>query len=223
MTSPFSTQSLAFLRGLKRHNDREWFRARKADYEQHVRAPMLAVIERLADEFRTFAPEMVADPRVNLYRIYRDTRFSEDKSPFKTNIGAYFPARGFPKGAGAGLYFHVGPAEVLIGGGLYMPASRDLLTLREHIVADQRGFERVLSARAFKDAVGGIQGQRLTRVPRGFAKDHPAAEHLKLKQFLGLKTFPAEFAVTPRFYPELVTIFRAITPLVRFLNDGLRG
>ena len=223
MTSPFTAKSLAFLRALKRHNDREWFRARKADYEQHVRAPMLAVIERLASDFRAFAPEMVADPRVNLYRIYRDTRFSEDKSPLKTNIAAHFPTKGFPKGAGAGLYFHVGPSEVLIGGGLYMPASRELLALREHIATEQDRFERVLKTRAFRETAGGIQGQRLTRVPRGFAKDHPAAEHLKLKQFLALRTFPADFASTPRFYPELVSIFKAVTPLVRFLNDGLRG
>jgi len=103
VASPFTPRSLAFLRALKRHNDREWFRERKSEYEQHVRGPMLEVLARLADDFPSFAPEVISDPRVSLYRIYRDTRFSADKSPLKTHISAHFPTRGFAKGEGAGL------------------------------------------------------------------------------------------------------------------------
>src|SRR6185369_8583362 len=97
------------LRALKRNNDREWFRARKDDYEAHVRQPMIALLARLAKDFQSFAPEFVADPKVSLFRIYRDTRFSGDKSPLKTAIGARFPVRGMPKGAGAGLYVEIAP------------------------------------------------------------------------------------------------------------------
>jgi len=221
VASPFTAKSLAFLRALKRHNDRDWFRERKSEYEQHVRAPMVEVLGKLADDFAGFAPEMVSDPRVSLYRIYRDTRFSADKSPLKTNIAAHFPTRGFAKGEGAGLYFEVSPAGIWMGGGIYMPSSPQLLLLREHIVLNQRRFERVTSTPALRKAVGEIQGERLTRVPRGFAKDHPAAEHLKLKQFLAGREYPAEFALSPRFYGELLAVFRAIAPFIRFLNEAL--
>lgn len=221
MASPFTPKSLAFLRALKRHNDRDWFRERKADYETHVRGPMSDVLGRLADDFKRFAPEIVSDPRVSLYRIYRDTRFSADKSPLKTNIAAHFPTRGFAKGAGAGLYFEIAPDGVWMGGGIYMPSSHELLALREHIVLNQKRFERIISAPALRKAVGQIHGERLTRVPRGFLKDHPAAEHLKLKQFLAGREYPADFALSPRFYSELLAVFLAIVPFIRFLNEAL--
>lgn len=221
MASPFTAKSLAFLRALKRNNDRDWFRSRKADYEQHVRGPMLEVLAKLAVDFPRVAPAFIVDPRVNLYRIYRDTRFSADKSPLKTNIAAHFPARGFAKGEGAGLYFHVGHDGVWVGGGLYMPSSSQLLMLREHIVVNQRRFERVIAAPALRKAVGEIHGERLTRVPRGFLKDHPAAEHLKMKQFLAGRGYDASFATSPKFYRELLNVFKAIAPFVGFLNEAL--
>jgi uncharacterized protein (TIGR02453 family) len=221
VASPFTRKSLAFLRALKRHNDRDWFRERKADYDTHVRGPMVEILGRLADDFPRFAPHLISDPRVSLYRIYRDTRFSADKSPLKTNIAAHFPTRGFARGEGAGLYFEVSPEGVWIGGGLYMPSSSQLLALREHIVANQKRFERLISAPALRKAVGHVHGDRLSRVPRGFPRDHPAAEHLKLKQFLAGREYPAEFALSPRFYPELLAVFGAIAPFVAFLNEAL--
>ena len=112
MKSPFTQKTLSFLRSLKRNNDREWFRLRKPQYEQHVRGPMIAALERLAVDLKSFAPELVCDPRVSLYRIYRDTRFSADKTPLKTHVAAHFPLRGMARGEGAGLYFHVAPDEV---------------------------------------------------------------------------------------------------------------
>jgi uncharacterized protein (TIGR02453 family) len=219
--SPFTRQSLAFLRALKRHNDREWFRERRSDYERYLRAPIIEVIGRLAEDLPDFAPQIIADPRVNLYRIYRDTRFSADKSPLKTNVAAHFPSRGFAKGEGAGLYFEVAHDGVWIGGGIYMPSPAQLLRLREHIVANQRRFERVIGAAAFRAAVGQLQGTSLTRVPRGFPANHPAAEHLKRKQFLAGCEYPAAFAIEAGFYPELLRVFRAISPLIAFLNQGL--
>ena len=103
MVSPFTRKTLSFLRSLTRHNDREWFRSRKDQYETHVRGPMVQLLAQLADDFRTFAPELVSDPRVSLYRIYRDTRFSGDKRPLKTHIAAHFPARGFARNEDAGM------------------------------------------------------------------------------------------------------------------------
>ena len=222
MSSPFTRKTLAFLRALKRNNDREWFRARKPEYEQHVREPMVALLERLAGDFRRFAPELVSDPRVSLYRIYRDTRFSNDKTPLKTHVAAHFPSREFPRNEGAGLYLEIAPQWVWIGGGLYMPSASDLYAIREHIAATHPKLHRTVRTRAFIQTVGELGGERLTRVPRGYLKDHPAADYLRHRQFLAGREFDAEFALTPRFYPELLKTFRAVVPLVRFLNTPLR-
>lgn len=222
-TSPFTKKTLAFLRALKRNNDRDWFRARKPDYETHVRGPMVDMLARLASDFPAFAPELVSEPRVSLYRIYRDTRFSGDKSPLKTQISAHFPDRRLPKGQGAGLYFEVAPKWVWIGGGLYMPSPTDLHRIREHIAARHRTLQRLERGQAFRRAVGALGGTQLTRVPRGYLKDHPAADYLRYTQFLAGREYVAEFALSPRFYPELLRVFRAVTPLVRFLNTALRN
>lgn len=219
--SPFTRKTLSFLRALKRNNDREWFRARKAEYEQHVRGPMIGLLGRLALDLPRFAPELISDPRVSLYRIYRDTRFSEDKSPLKTHIGAHFPSKGFPRYEGSGLYFEVAPRWVWIGGGLYMPSTADLQCIREHIALKHRTIHRIVTTAAFRRAVGKLGGEQLTRVPRGYAKDHPAADYLRFRQFLAGREFEAELATSPRFYPELLKIFRAVAPLVRFLNEPL--
>jgi len=221
VASPFTSKTLAFLRALKRNNDREWFRARKADYEQHVRGPMVVLLGQLARDFPAFAPDLVSDPRVCLFRIYRDTRFSSDKRPLKTNVAAHFPSRKFQKGEGAGLYVEVAPQWVWIGGGIYMPSSTELNAIRAGIAADHRKFRRVVTAPAFRRAVGEFGGEQLTRVPRGYLKDHPAADYLRHKQFIGGREYPADFAVSLRFYPELLSVFRGIAPLVAFLNHAI--
>jgi uncharacterized protein (TIGR02453 family) len=221
VASPFTRKTLAFLRALKRNNDREWFRARKADYEQHVRAPMIALLQQLARDLPALAPDLVSDPRVCLFRIYRDTRFSNDKRPLKTNVAAHFPSRKFPKGEGAGLYVEVAPQWVWIGGGIYMPSSTELQAIRAAIADDHRRFRRVVTAPAFRRAVGELSGEQLTRVPRGYLKDHPAADYLRHRQFIGGREYPADFAVSPRFYSELLTVFRGIAPLVGFLNHAI--
>ena len=126
--TPFTPRTVSFLRSLKRHNDREWFRARKDDYERHVRGAMTAVIEQLASDFRRFAPELVAAPKQSLYRIYRDTRFSPDKRPLKTHAAASFPRRGLPRHEGAGLYFEIATDGVWIGCGLWAPHLLHVIT-----------------------------------------------------------------------------------------------
>lgn len=221
MDSPFTPKTLSFLRALKRHNDREWFRLRKSQYEEHVRGPMVNALERLAGDLRSFAPDLVCDPRVSLYRIYRDTRFSPDKSPLKTHVAAHFPPRGMARGEGAGLYFHVAPNEVWIGGGLYMPSSSDLRLVREHIASDHRTLHRIVTGSAFRRAVGELSGEQLFSMPRGYLKTHPAAGYLRFKQFLGGRQFEPAFATSDRFYPELLNIFRAVAPLIRYLNAPL--
>jgi uncharacterized protein (TIGR02453 family) len=221
MPPRFPPDALAFLRGLKRHNDREWFRARKDVYETHVKAPMIALVEALDHDFRRFAPELVASPRTSLFRIYRDTRFSEDKSPYKTSVSAVFPVRGLPKVGGPGLYVELNPTAVFVAGGAYAPPPPDLLALRQHIAANLTRFRSLVEAPGFLRVTGGLQGDSLQRMPKGFAADHPAAELLRRKQFIVWREFPAALATTPRFYRTVLRVFEAAAPLVRFLSEPL--
>jgi uncharacterized protein (TIGR02453 family) len=216
----FSARTIAFLRALKRNNRREWFNAHRDDYEADVRAPMTAIVERLADDFRSFAPELVASPKLSMYRIYRDTRFSENKAPYKTHAAAVFPTRGLAKHEGAGLYFHVSNDEVWIGGGMYAPQTPQLHAVREHIAANCHQLRAIVESPAFRRTIA-LDGDRLSRVPRGFPRDHEAADYLKYRQFIAGAQFPAAFAASPRFYPTLLSVFRAVIPLSRFLNAPL--
>jgi uncharacterized protein (TIGR02453 family) len=216
----FSPKTLSFLRSLKRNNKREWFHERRDQYETHCRQPMIDLVERLGEDFRTFAPEMLVDPKVNLLRPFRDTRFSEDKTPLKTHVGATFPNRALGRMNGAGFYFEVAPAWVWIGGGLWRPDTSQLYLVREHIVHNLPEFEKILASPRFKK-LGGLQGDRLTRVPRGYPKDHPAAHYLQYRQFMAFREEPAAFATRKDFYKQLRDTLATITPLVRFLNEPL--
>lgn len=216
----FTPKTLSFLRSLKRNNRREWFHERKDQYETHCRGPMMAVIERLAHDLLAFAPDLVADPKISLFRQYRDTRFSGDKTPLKTHVGATFPNRSLGRLNGAGLYFEVAPAWVWIGGGLWAPDTSQLHLVREHVAANHRRLDAIVKSPGFKK-LGGLQGDTMTRVPRGFAKDHPAAAYLMHRQFLGFREEPAAFASSTTFYKQLVGTMKTIVPLVSFLNEPL--
>jgi uncharacterized protein (TIGR02453 family) len=219
--NPFSSKTVSFLRSLKRHNDREWFRSRREQYETHVRGPMTTVIEQLGHDFGRFAPELVASPKHSLYRIYRDTRFSDNKRPLKTHAGAIFPWRGLPKHESAGLYFEIAGGWVWIGGGMWRPEPPELLRVREHIAETWPEIDTTVRAARFRKLLGEISGDTLIRVPRGFPTNHPAAPYLKHQQFVAGMEYPAAFAHSGEFYPTLVATFKALMPLVRFLNEPL--
>src|SRR5690349_6936415 len=174
---------------------------------------MIALIERLANDFPGFAPEIVASPKTSLYRIYRDTRFSDDKTPLKIQVSASFRWRGLNKGEGAGLYLEVHPQWVWMGGGFWAPPPPQLVRIREHIADAYPEIHRIATARTFKKVFGEMTGEKLSRVPRGYAKDHPAAEYLKFKQFLGGREFAPEFATSAEFYPALIETYKALMPL----------
>jgi TIGR02453 family protein len=221
MTPRFSPHTIRFLRSLKRNNNREWFKARKEQYDQCVRGPMVDVIAQLAADFRRIAPELVASPQQSMYRIYRDTRFSENKTPLKTHIAAGFPWKGLPRHEGAGLYFEVAADWVWAGGGMWAPQPPQLHRVREHISTTYPEIQRISRTSSFRRHVGVLEGDRLTRVPRGFDKDDPAAEYLKHYRFVAGREFPASLATSAEFYPTLLRTFKALMPLVRFLNEPL--
>jgi len=218
----FSAATISFLKRLKRNNRREWFNARRDEYEAAVRQPMITIVERLAVDMRVIAPELLVSPKHSIYRIYRDTRFSENKQPYKTHVAASFWHRELAKGVGAGMYFHVSPEGVWVGGGMYAPDTPQLHAVREQIVSNLRQFRSIVEAPAFRRGLdGGLEGEQLQRVPRGFPKDHEAAEYLKYRQFLAGREFPVRFATASGFYSGVLGVFRQVAPLIRFLNEPL--
>jgi uncharacterized protein (TIGR02453 family) len=225
MKSPFPgfpPECLQFLRDLKLNNRREWFQPRKQTYEEKVRGPMLELVAALGNEIAEFAPEMVTDPKKAVYRIYRDVRFSPDKSPYKAHIAAVFSPRGLQKHSGAGMYFHISVDEVLVGGGIYAPAPAELLAVRGHLAGHVDKLAAILRERQFRALFKEMTGEKLKRVPKGFRQDHPAADVLVYKQFLAGTLLPPDIVTTPKLFRELVKHFRVITPFLRFLNAPLK-
>ena len=218
----FPPEGLTFLRKLKRNNNRDWFQAHKDDYQQWVKSPMEELIVSIGEGLRRLAPEIVADPKLSLYRIYRDTRFSRDKTPYKTQAAAVFPVRGLPKNFGPGLYFHISPDEVLIGGGIYMPPPDLLRAVREEIASRPKKFLAIVEGRSFRRAFGELEGEQLKSMPKGFASDHPAARYLRYKQFLFGEEHPVALATSPRLLPAILKCFEQGMPLIRFLIEPAR-
>src|SRR3712207_3689852 len=154
----FGPKMASFFRGLVKNNDRQWFAAHKAEFEQHVRGPLLAVVEAVNDKLRAFAAEYVIEPSHKaIYRIYRDTRFAKDKTPYKTHIAAHFQRRGIAKNAGAGYYFAVSHEGLQVGGGMYMPGPDELAAVRGAIAADPAAFDRIFNDRKTAKLVGPLQ------------------------------------------------------------------
>ena len=215
----FPPEGIQFFRSLARHNNREWFLPRKPVFEEKLKQPMRQLVEALNAAMKSFAPGYVTDPDKAIYRIYRDTRFSPDKTPYKDHIAASFPRRCLP--GGAGFYFAVSHREVGVGGGVYMPTPQTLLAIRHHLAEHHREVRQITQARAVRQLFAGMQGEQLTRVPKGFAAGHPAADLLRYKQFLLYVELAPELATTSALFRELVKHFRAMTPFLDFLNAPL--
>src|SRR5579859_3337526 len=219
--SGFPAEGVQFLRSLTRNNRREWFQPRKHIYDEQVKAPMAELVGALCAEMMHFGPHYVAEPAKAIYRIYRDTRFSKDKTPYKTHIAAIFPRRGMEKHGGAGLYFSVSPKEIEVAGGVYMPGPDTLLALRAHLAEHHEEFRNIIGSRKLRTLVGEMHGEQLSRVPKGFACDHPAADLIRYKQWLFYVMLDPALATTPKLLPEVRKRFEAMMPFVDFLNQPL--
>lgn len=180
----FPKQGLDFLRRLKKNNNRNWFKKHKTEYEELVKFPMQCYIASLKPLFHNFAPEFDVNPKRSLFRIYRDTRFSKDKTPYKTHCAAHFELKNKPKlFDGAGYYVHVAPSEVFLGGGIYLPDNDRIKKIRRAIAENANEFNAIILNKKFKKLFGSLQGEKLTRPPQGYNPNHPMIELLKLKQF----------------------------------------
>ena len=213
-----------FFRALERNNRREWFAPRKELFDTQIRAPMVELDTLLNERLRTFAPEHVADePAKLLYRIYRDTRFSRDKTPYKTHIGATFAHRTLPRHGGAGYYFEVSHRCVGIAGGVYMPGPEELQAIRAAIAAKPKEFLAVIENPKKQRLLGPLQGERLTRLPKAWQThaDSPAAEYLKCQQFYWYVELPSSLALTPRLPGVLIRYFRAMTEGMEWFNKAI--
>lgn len=221
--SGFPKEGISFLKRLKRNNTRTWFTDHKDEYEEFVKLPMQSLIASLRPAFERIAPEFEVHPKRSLFRIYRDTRFSKDKTPYKTHAAAHFVLRGTAKGlVGSGYYVHIEPGECFVGAGIYMPDGAQLKEIRHAIAEKGRQFREIVRERTFTRTYGTIQGDRLKRMPKGFDEDHPMADWLKLKQFFVGTSLPEKACHSRGFLTMLVDRFEAASPFVRFLNAAQR-
>ena len=223
MATHFSPEAMKFLRGLARNNDRLWFEERRAVYERALKAPMLALVEEISTAMEGFAPEHVRPPHKITMRIYRDIRFSKNKLPYKTHLSAWWARRGMEKTSGGGFYLQVSPKEVMIAAGVYMPEREQLLTIRrwmsENHEAYRASVKKLIKARGA--GFEGIDAQELTRMPKGFAKDDPADELVRAKNWGVHASLPAELVLQPTLAREIVRRFKLAAPLVDTLNGAI--
>lgn len=216
----FPPEALTFLRGLKRNNRREWFQPRKEVFETTLKTPMIQLVEAINAELLDFAPDHISDPKKAVYRIYRDTRFSADKTPYKTHLAAVFPHRGLEKHSSAGFYFHVTEKSVGIAAGAYQPGPDELRAIRSWFAANHAAFRK--ASRQPQKLLGKLTGSSVTRMPKGFDAGHPAQDLIQMKQWLYWVELEGKLATSPKLLPELVKRFRAAAPVIAMLNAPLR-
>jgi uncharacterized protein (TIGR02453 family) len=218
----FPKQGIEFLKRLKKNNNRPWFQAHKEEYEQNVRFPMQCLIATLAQKVIDTAPEMEFNPKKSIFRIYRDVRFSKNKAPYKTNIAASFRMRHRKSPTETpGLYIGIEPGEIFVGGGVYMPTSEQLKSIRHAMVTDPEAFLEVVENKRFKKEFGGIEGEKLLKAPLGFPKDHTMIEHLKHKQFYVGNVYNDSVCLKPKFADVVASVFTDCMPLIRWLAKAI--
>ncbi len=220
--SHFTPSLFQFLRDLEKNNDREWFSANKTRYVDNVQEPALEFILDFGSRLAKISPHFTADARVqggSLFRIYRDTRFSKDKTPYKTNTGMHFRHEAAKDVHAPGYYIHLQPGECFAGAGLWRPESKVAYAIRGKIDAEQAAWKKATQAKRFTDRWQ-LTGDRLTRPPRGYDADHPLIEDLKLKDFLGSTKLTQKQVTAATFVDEFAEMCKAATPLMKFLCEA---
>jgi uncharacterized protein (TIGR02453 family) len=216
----FPKQGLRFLKNLKKNNTREWFNNHKADFEDLVKFPMQSLIASMRSPMSRLAPEIEVNPKTSMFRIYRDTRFSKNKAPYKTHVAAVFHPRGHWESS-AGYYVHIEPGAVYAGGGIYMPDGDQLKKIRRSIADQPKEFLSIVGDSRFVRQFKSLEGEKLQRMPLGFPADHMMGEWLKYKSFYAGVEWEDAVCTTPNFITEVVRVYRGLLPLVRFLNSAL--
>jgi len=219
----FTERTFSFLKELAKNNNREWFTANKARFEEDVKEPAIRFILDFAPLLKAISPHFKADPRGNggsLFRIYRDTRFSKDKSPFKTHTGIQFRHDQGKDAHAPGYYLHIEPGGCFIGLGTWRPDGKALSKIRDGLGENTSGWEMALSFPPFKDRFH-LSGESLVRPPRGFDPQHPFIEDLKRKDFIAISPLADSDVLAPGFLEDFGEACRAGTPFMSFLCGTL--
>ncbi len=218
MDAHFSPRLFEFLEQLRRHNRREWFQKNKPRYEAEARDPALRFITDAGPKLQRISAYLIADPRPNggsLFRIYRDTRFSADKKPYKTHLGMHFPHAKAPNTVHVpGYYLHLEPENCFLAAGIWRPDTPTLFRIRSAIAARAEQWKK--ARRRFE-----LEGDRLARPPHGFSATHPLIEDLKMKDYLVSVAFTDREVCGPPFLSRFAAQARAMAPLVGFLSEAL--
>jgi uncharacterized protein (TIGR02453 family) len=212
-----------FFEDLKQNNERAWFNENKARYHESVVNPISEFIVCMAPGLKRISPHYIANPKPHggsMFRIYRDTRFSKDKTPYKTHAGVQFRHEAGRDAHAPGFYVHLDSEELFFGGGVWLPPNPVLNLVRDHIVDNARSWGRIRNAKKVQES-GGIRGDSLKRPPRGFDPEHQHIDDLKKKSFYVAVQVPADHALRPEFLDEVTEGFRLARPMVRFITDSL--
>jgi uncharacterized protein (TIGR02453 family) len=213
----FRPEAFEFLRGLKANNDRDWFNARKSVYEDELLWPMRCLVAEAGEEARRRGLPLTADPQKAVFRIYRDTRFSKDKTPYKVHVGAVLSRSGGRSAESGVLYIHLEPGACFVGGGFWHPDPKAVRRWRERMAADPDGFLDVAS-RLEEAGLQFERSEQLKRLPRGFESyaDGPLADYLRLQNFAGWRDVPDEAFTDPAFTETVVNTARDLMPLLEY-------
>ena len=220
----FPKEFFVFFRQLRANNDRVWFETNKTVFREAVQAPMSDFISALAPELAKISKQFIADPRPNggsMFRIYRDVRFSKDKRPYKEHAACQFRHRLGRDVHAPGFYVHLAPGYVFFGGGMWMPDPEACTRIRTAIASKPALWKKVVTGRKFLAAFGGVEGDSLTRPPRGFDPTHPFIDDLKRKSFVATQESTERAARSRDFVTEVAKGFRNLAPLMRFLCTAL--
>lgn len=215
----FYPTTLAFLRELEANNNREWFKEHKSRYEEDVLDVALRFIQSMQDPLAEIAPRFVALPtRVggSLMRVYRDTRFSKDKTPYKTNIGVQFRHEQAKDVHAPGYYVHIAPQQAFVGVGMWRPDSEPLRRIRERIAAKPAEWRRVVGGATFRRQFS-LGGESLLRPPRGFQKDHECIDDIRRKSFIAVRELAVDDCLKPQFQRKVESSFKTAAPFMHFL------
>lgn len=214
-------EGLTFLTQLKRHNNRKWFLEHKGVFEESLLLPMRSLVASLRDIVAPIAPSLRVDPMKSIHRIYRDVRFSQDKSPYKDHIAASFmDTRGSHS---AGLYLHISPDGAATGGGTYMPAPNELRSIRRAIATDSKSFVGIVEDGHVKRRFGALRGARLQRTPMGFSGDHPLLKYLQFKQFYFIRDYKADACSRPDFAKRVAEDYFCLLPFIEWLSRAAKS
>ena len=223
MSSHIGPEFFDFLRELKDNNNRDWFGANKQRYQEVVRDPMLHLISDFQPRLKKISRHFVADPRPvggSLFRIYRDIRFSKDKTPYKTHAAAQFRHRRGKDVHAPGFYLSLAPDQIHAGAGIWHPDSKALKAIREGLVARPRAWKNAIGGADFKRTFE-LGGDSLKRAPKGFDPEHPLIEDLKRKDFVAMASFEETDALAEDFLDRYVECCRLAVPMVRYLTKAL--